>query len=192
MFNLSRYFSTVSFILIVMAAGVLGPLYRVLSIQQMTELAEHRNVAMAQVFESFLGSPLASLMSASLGRDAAFLKSSVESEQLRGSVAALMRNTSVVKVKIYSRLGMTVFSSDSAQLGEDKLKNPGFRSAMSGKVLSELTHRNTINTFEGERSDIDVLSSYVPIVNKDGSIEGVFELYQDVSPFVSQLERSLW
>ena len=63
---------------------------------------------------------------------------------------------------------------------------------MSGKVLSELTHRNTINTFEGERSDIDVLSSYVPIVNKDGSIEGVFELYQDVSPFVSQLERSLW
>ena len=192
MFNLSRYFSTVSFILIVMAAGVLGPLYRVLSIQQMTELAEHRNVAMAQVFESFLGSPLASLMSASLGRDAAFLKSSVESEQLRGSVAALMRNTSVVKVKIYSRLGMTVFSSDSAQLGEDKLKNPGFRSAISGKVLSELTHRNTINTFEGERSDIDVLSSYVPIVNKDGSIEGVFELYQDVSPFVSQLERSLW
>jgi 2-amino-4-hydroxy-6-hydroxymethyldihydropteridine diphosphokinase len=52
MFNLSRYFSTLSFILIVMAAGVLGPLYRLLSVQQMTELAEHRNVAMSQVFET--------------------------------------------------------------------------------------------------------------------------------------------
>jgi hypothetical protein len=31
MFNLSRYFSTVSFILIVLAAGVLGPFYRQLS-----------------------------------------------------------------------------------------------------------------------------------------------------------------
>jgi len=192
MFNLSRYFSTVSFILIVMAAGVLGPLYRLLSVQQMTELAEHRNVAMAQVFESFLGSPLASLMGASLGRDVDFLKSSVEAGQLQGSVAALMRNTSVVKVKIYNRLGITVFSSDTNQIGEDKLDNPGFRSAIRGKLVSELTHRDMINTFEGERSDLDVLSSYIPIVSKDGSTEGVFELYQDVSPFMAQLQRSLW
>ncbi|MDP3637683.1 MAG: hypothetical protein Q8R51_09895, partial [Azonexus sp.] len=73
MFNLSRYFSTLSFILIVMAAGALGPLYRLLSVQQMTELAEQRNVAMAHVFENSLGSSLASLMSLSLGRDIEFL-----------------------------------------------------------------------------------------------------------------------
>ncbi|HJV93318.1 MAG TPA: hypothetical protein VJ572_07540, partial [Azonexus sp.] len=70
MFNLSRYFSTVSFILIVLAAGVLGPFYRQLSLKQITELAESRNVAMAQVFENSLRNPLDSLMSASVGRDA--------------------------------------------------------------------------------------------------------------------------
>jgi hypothetical protein len=58
MFNLSRYFSTVSFILIVLAAGVLGPLYRQLSLQQMQDLAESRNVAMAQVFQNSLRTPL--------------------------------------------------------------------------------------------------------------------------------------
>ena len=192
MFNLSRYFSTVSFILIVMAAGVLGPLYRLLSVQQMTELAEHRNIAMAQVFQNSLGVPLANLMNVSLGRNADFLKNAVESEQLQSSVAALMRNTSVVKVKIYNRLGITVFSTEKDQVGENQLSNPGFRSAISGKVASELTHRNMIDTFEGVRSDIDVLASYIAIVGKDGSTDGVFELYQDVTPFITQLQRSLW
>lgn len=192
MFNLSRYFSTVSFILIVMAAGVLGPLYRLLSVQQMTELAEHRNIAMAQVFQNSLGVPLANLMNVSLGRNADFLKNAVESKELQSSVVALMRNTSVVKVKIYNRLGMTVFSTEKDQVGENQLGNPGFRSAISGKVASELTHRNMIDTFEGVRSDIDVLASYIAIVGKDGSTDGVFELYQDVTPFITQLQRSLW
>lgn len=192
MFNLSRYFSTLSFILIVMAAGALGPLYRLLSVQQMTELAEQRNVAMAHVFENSLGSSLTSLMSLSLGQDIEFLKSSVEAAQFQGSVIELMRNTAVIKVKIYSRLGITIFSSDLTQIGENQLNNAGFRAAIRGKVASELTHRNSINTFEGRRSDIDVLSSHIPIVGKDGAIEGVFELYQDVSMFMEQLQRSLW
>jgi len=192
MFNLSRYFSIVSFILIVLAAGVLGPFYRELSLQQITELAESRNVAMAQVFENSLRSQLENLMNASVGRDFDFLRSSGEASQLKESVVSLMRNTSVIRVKIYNRLGTTVFSSDSAQIGESKLDNKGFRSAMNGTLASELTHRQTIDTFEGERVEIDVLSSYIPVRNKDKSIEGVFELYQDVTPFMAQLQRSLW
>ena len=49
MFNLSRYFSTLSLILIGLAAGLLGLLYREVSVHQMTALAEDRNVAMAQI-----------------------------------------------------------------------------------------------------------------------------------------------
>ena len=192
MFNLSRYFSTVSFILIVLAAGVLGPFYRQLSLKQITELAESRNVAMAQVFENSLRNPLDSLMSASVGRDADFLKQFAEATELKASVVALMRNTAVVRVKIYNRLGITVFSSDPAQIGESRLANAGFRSAMNGVVASDLTHRNSIDTFEGARVEVDVLASYIPVMAKDQSIEGVFELYQDVTPFMTQLQRSLW
>ena len=192
MFNLSRYFSTVSLILIVLAAGVLGPLYRYLSLQQMTELAESRNVAMAQIFENSLHEPLESLMTVSIGRDVDFLKGSAESASLRQSVVDLMRNTAVIKVKIYNRLGMTIFSSDAAQVGEIRLSNSAFRSAMNGVVVSDLTHRNRLDTFEGTLAEVDVLSSYIPIRGKDASIHGVFELYQDVTPFMAQLQRSLW
>ena len=74
MFNLSRYFATLSLILIGLAAGLLGLIYREVSVRQMTMLAEDRNVAMAQVFENALGAPLASLMAASVGKDASMLK----------------------------------------------------------------------------------------------------------------------
>jgi len=192
MFNLSRYFSTVSFILIVLAAGVLGPLYRQLSLQQMQELAEGRNVAMAQVFENSLREPLAALMADALGRDVEFLRESPNSAALQTSVLELMRNTAVVKVKIYNRLGNTIFSTDQLQIGESKLDNPGFRSAMRGTTVSELTHRDSMDSFEGTLAEVDVLASYIPIVGKDHAVEGVFELYQNVTPFVAQLQRSLW
>ncbi|NTV71875.1 MAG: EAL domain-containing protein [Azonexaceae bacterium] len=192
MFNLSRYFSTVSFILVVLAAGVLGPLYQKLSLQQMQDLAEGRNLAMAQVFQNSLRDALAVLMSDSVGRELEFLRQSDEARRLHASVFALMRDTAIVKVKIYNRLGNTVFSSDAGQIGESRLSNPGFRSAISGTISSNLTHRDHIDSFEGTLAEVDVLSSYIPIRAKDNSVEGVFELYQNVTPFVAQLHRDKW
>ena len=192
MFNLSRYFSTVSFILIVLAAGLLGPLYQKLSLQQMQDLAEGRNVAMAQVFQNSLRNSLDALMSDSVGRDVESLTQPEEARRLHASVLELMRDTSVIRVKIYNRIGSTVFSTDARQIGESRLDNPGFRAAISGTIASELTHRDSMNSLDGTLSEVDVLASHIPIRGKDHSVEGVFELYQDVSPFVSQLHRNMW
>jgi diguanylate cyclase (GGDEF)-like protein len=192
MFNLSRYFSTVSFILIVLAAGVLGPLYQKLSLQQMQDLAEGRNLAMAQVFQNALRNSLDTLMSDSVGRELEFLRQSDEARRLQVSVLGLMHDTAIVKIKIYNRLGNTVFSSDAGQIGESRLSNPGFRSAISGTIASNLTHRDSIDSFEGTLAEVDILASYIPIRAKDNSIEGVFELNQNVTPYVAQLQRNMW
>lgn len=192
MFNLSRYFSILSLILIGLAAGLLGLMYREMSVHQMTVLAEDRNVAMAQVFENALGGPLNGLMAASVGKDASMLQESEASKEMQASVMALMRGTAVVKIKIYNRLGVTIFSTEPAQIGENRLDNPGFKAALGGKVISDLTHRNSMDTFEGVRSDIDLLASYIPISGEGKAVEGVFELYQDVTPFMSSFRQMLW
>lgn len=192
MFNLSRYFSTLSFILIVLAAGLLGPLYRHISIQQMTTLAEDRNVAMARVFENSSGQVLISLLANSAGRDAESLRAAVSAQELRAKTVALMQGTAVIKIKVYNRLGVTVFSTDTSQIGENKLGNEGFKGAIGGVVTSNLTHRDSIDTFEGTHVELDVLSSYIPITGEGKAVEGVFELYQDVSPFMASLNRALW
>jgi diguanylate cyclase (GGDEF)-like protein len=192
MFNLSRYFSTVSFILVVLAAGVLGPLYQKLSMQQLQDLAEGRNIAMAQVFKNTLHDSLDAVMDDTVGRDAEFLSQSDESRRLHASVLDLMRDTAVIRVKLYNRLGNTVFSTDAGQVGESRLDNPGFRTAMSGGIASELTRRDTVDSFEGVLAQVDILATYIPIRSADQSITGVFELYQNVTPFVSHLQRNMW
>ena len=192
MFNLSRYFSTLSLILIGLAAGLFGTMYREVSVRQMTMLAEDRNVAMARVIENSLGAPLAGLMAASVGIDASMLEASDESQEMQTSVVALMDGTGVAKVRIYNRLGVTIFSTDVAQIGESRLDSPGFKSALAGSVTSGLSHHDTVETLDGIRSNINLLASYVPISSEGRAVEGVFELYQDVTPFMTPFRQALW
>ena len=192
MFNLSRYFSTLTLILIGLAAGLLGTMYREVSVRQMTMLAEDRNVAMARVIENSLGAPLAGLMAASVGIDASMLEASDESQEMQTRIVGLMDGTGVAKVRIYNRLGVTIFSTDVAQVGESRPDSPGFKSALTGAVTSDLSHHDTMETLDGVRSNIDLLASYVPIYSEGRAVEGVFELYQDVTPFMTPFRQALW
>lgn len=192
MFNLSRYFSTLTLILIGLAAGLLGTMYREVSVRQMTMLAEDRNVAMARVIENSLGTPLAGLMAASVGIDASMLEASDESQEMQTRIVGLMDGTGVAKVRIYNRLGVTIFSTDVAQVGESRPDSPGFKSALTGAVTSDLSHHDTMETLAGIRSNVDLLASYVPIYSEGRAVEGVFELYQDVTPFMTPFRQALW
>ena len=106
----------------------------------------------------------------------------------------MARGTTVLKVKIYSPSGITVFSSDPLQIGEDKSDNQGFRAALAGEVAGALSHRNQFDAFEGTLSERDIIFTYVPIQGSAvpaAPVEGVFEVYQDVTVFVQQVRQQL-
>ncbi len=102
-----------------------------------------------------------------------------------------MQGSDIVKIKVYNARGLTVYSTEKRQIGEDKSENPGFVSARNGKVASELTHRDQFSSFEKTTSNLDLVSSYIPI-SEDGRVIAVFEVYQNVGGFIKRINHSLF
>ena len=103
----------------------------------------------------------------------------------------LMKGLDVVKVKIYDLDGLTVFSSDPRQVGEDKSKNPGYQGARSGEAKSEVTFRDRFDAWEGTLSDRNIVASYVPVrATDEAQVEAVMEVYSDVTRMVDRMNAS--
>lgn len=169
-------------------ASLLGLVYRQLALNDLVELAESKNISLTLALSNSLWPQFAPYVTSVSGMSGDELRARPETAKLRQAVLAMMQGLSVVKVKVYNLQGLTVFSTQASQIGEDKSTNAGFLSARSGKVASELTHRDTFSAFEQTIEDRDIISSYIPIRRgPTGPIEGIFELYYDVTPFLQKM-----
>lgn len=183
MVNIRRTFFFSGLISFVIIAAALGIFVRQMVRTNLVEIAESKNVALTQAFSNSLWPAFAPLVEDSAVLSPEELRQDPRLPQLFDLVTAQLSGLSVVKIKVYNLAGITVFSTELAQIGENKLDNPGFMAARQGEVASELTHRDTFSAFEQTISDRDVFSSYLPIYD-DGQIVGVFEVYDDVTPLV--------
>ena len=190
MFRLLRYYSLASAVAIVAVTVVLVVFYRHNAVDELVVTAEGQNVLLARSFANSIWPKFSLYVMSVAGVDRDALQARPETQDIHESLRALTAGLPVLKVKIYNLDGLTVYSSEPSQLGLDKSNNPGFISAAQhGIPASKLSFRETFSAFSGEVTNRDLVESYLPIKRGDGTIEGVFELYTDVSQLMSMIDH---
>lgn len=90
----------------------------------------------------------------------------------------------IVKIKVFDRTGMIIYSTDPAIIGKPVTDNPRLERSLQGMVDSkQVTKENLRDLAEEERFDVDVVETYVPVRNSANEIAGSMELYIDVTRY---------
>jgi diguanylate cyclase (GGDEF)-like protein len=167
--------------------------YRDFTVRHLVEHESRANADLTRAFANAVWGKYRPLVLGSSGRSREALLADPALAALRADVLRTMKGLKVARIKIYNLEGLTVFSTDARQIGEDKSANPGFRTARAGRVVSDITHRDTFDAFEGVLSARNLISSYVPVrAAPDADIEGVFEVYSDVTELLERQSRAQW
>ncbi len=191
MFKLLRYFSLTSFVSVVIVAGVLGAFYREIAVHSLVAMGETNNSAVTRILSNSLWPTLVPYLATAETLPTEQLATHPDHDRLSAAVTAHLQGLSVAKVKVYDLSGRTLFSTEARQIGEDKSDNAGFQGARYGSITSELTHRDEFSGFERVIENADLLSTYIPVrQTPDGAIRAVFEVYDDVTPFLARIERT--
>jgi diguanylate cyclase (GGDEF)-like protein/PAS domain S-box-containing protein len=191
-FRLLRYFSAASFVVILVATGLLTGLQQRLAVQDLIYAQEEHHGLLTRSVASGHWEEFSGLFKTAGGLDADALRQHPEVARLQALFQREFSGTQVLKLKIYDMSGRTVFSTDPKQIGEDKSGNAGFQAARDGQPASELTHRNEFSTFEQVVENVDLVASYIPIQSRDtrGTVEAVFEINSDTTPMLTQIRKT--
>jgi hypothetical protein len=191
--RLLRYSVLLGMAALLVAVAGLTLLFRGLVYDSLIEGETHSNVALTRTFANAIWPGHAAFVRHARDIPPAELAARREVQQLGEALRALAAGSNVVKVKVYDTRGVTVFSTDAAQIGEDKSANPGVRRALAGHAASEITFRERFDAWEGAISDRNIISTYVPVRAPEGApVEAVMEIYSDVTALVERMERNLW
>jgi len=168
-------------------------LYRQIAISSLVDHETRSNVAITEIMSNVVRSGYRDLIAIDPAKISELGGQHPAILRLDAEVKELMRGSKLIKVKIYNLDGLTIFSTDPSQINQDKSDNAGFLSARAGKTVSNITYRDQFDTFEGMRSNINVVSSYIPI--GDSSLdqpEAVFEVYSDVTDLIDHTQSLQW
>lgn len=192
-FRLARHFALISLLGVLATTWALVWALGRLTEQRLVDHEGRANAELTQLFANTTWDRYREFVLGSASRRAEELRRDPAQAQLHAEVLARMGGLHIAKVKVYNLSGTTVFSTDPGQVGENKATNEGFRAARDGQPVSQITHRDRFDTFEGQVEDRDLIASYIPVrASPGGPVEGVFEVYSDVTALLAQQRRAQW
>lgn len=191
MYRIMRYFSIASLASIGLATLLITLIYRQMAIHGITNLGEKINVELAHTALHPVRAELLRYLATVGNIDEPGAVVPRVGADLERDIQDVMADTAVVRIKIYNRRGIVVFSTKSGEIGRnqlehgDRYENKGFKSAIDGKEANKLVYVDAFNIFTAGDEDDNLMQTYLPLRRTvTAPVEGVFEIYTDARPLV--------
>lgn len=99
----------------------------------------------------------------------------------------------ILKVSIYNKSGLIVYSTDKHTIGTIENRNADLKTALNGtrKLVMREVH-NTIDMMGENRFNVDVAEVYVPVFHTDNSVIGTVAVFSDVTAQHKVFRKQLW
>ncbi len=192
-FRLVRYYSIASLLGIAVVTLALLALHHQVITTNFVEHESHANIQVTRLLANVDREIYEKLLAKSSNGLDELGPQSMHYRVLDVVLRERVKGLPVVKVKVYRPDGVTVYSTNSAQAGENQSSNPGFLAAMNHEVHSHLNYRQKFDAFAGTIGDRTLLSSYVPLNFGDAIVpQGVIEVYSDVTDLLAKQQSKEW
>ena len=194
MFRLLRYFTIACSITSLILAITLGMILNTFQVRSIIHGAEDQNVVMSRLLANTIEVTVPNYLDTPDLIDPQSLRNRPIVQELTTLFRSMTAGLELLKIKIYNTEGLTLYSSNSSQIGESRANNPRFLHAANKKeATSKLSARDEFTAFSGVLFNVDVVETYIPILSDEKHIIGVFELYTDVTHLRTHIkEEIIW
>jgi signal transduction histidine kinase len=202
MFRVSKYLFIVGIPIAVVTIVLLTWMYRLVAFSDIQHYSEKSNVILTRTIANVLWPQISGLIKSIEKGDSATGRRFSEDGQLmfemvnvmlEEPILDLVRGTNVLKVKLFDIEGLTIYSTQPGETGERESGDyPPIANARKGNSTTHIEYHDSFGTLTGnELQDRYVLSSYLPVRTMDsGDVEGIFEIYSDVTDVYEQVNQS--
>ncbi|MDH5555805.1 MAG: histidine kinase [Alphaproteobacteria bacterium] len=182
MFRLLRFYGIASAAAFIVISVFVVVLDRYHEFESLIEAVERQDVGLAHSFANTVWPSYSSYVMTVAGSTDETLRERSETRELHNAVVTLTAGLPILRIKVYDRKGRTIYSSERSQIGAIKKNHASFLAAANdGLPQSMYAHNHEFASLTGPVAHRDMVESYLPIWGHDGGIEGVLEIYTDIT-----------
>jgi len=171
-------------------ALVMTALFHYVALENLKEMRAQQSVDLAHSLSTTIVDEVRGLRDIAATHSWAEMQESVAIQQFATSIEAKVRNLPIYRVNIFAPDGLTLYSTQTANIGSKVVMNAGIEIAAAGQDVSAIVRKDSFNAFDRVVEPHDMIETYVPLFSEGGQVIGVFEIHSDISEFFSEYTRT--
>lgn len=114
-------------------------------------------------------------------------------KQVDWGLRRFLKPYQIVKIKVYDSGRKIVYSTDSKIIGKVDSDNRRLDNALAGNIDSRLETKEKMKDLSDEEIiNLEVVETYVPIMDRTGKVQGCFEIYLNVTKYRDHVRQGVY